>query len=409
MLHRKIFKTVLPLLAAGCFIPAISNAQLTVLPNGNVGIGNPAPVQKLDVVLNAADPAQEAGRFANNSTTASPKYGIRNTVSNAGTSTRYGIYNDVQTLSTSGSAPFGIYNSVNPGTGASYGLYNITNAGGTGFKYGQLNYTFQNSASTTLTLGIYNYTTTTAGYIYGLYNYNYIGGTSANTQYGHYNYQYSSGTGTHYGIYNYVYTATATTAGTRYGVWTEVPNIGTGIRYGVYSRALGTPNYAGYFDGNVFINGNFTVISDDGLKTNLEPITGALDILGGLNPKKFDFRKDIKGMVFPEGRQLGIMASEVEKDLPELVKKITTPLNKDEVPVPVTPEVLENRRHNGDDSPPITQQGEDEYFTFNSVNYIGLIPVLVQAVKDLRQMVQSLQQQLQEQKAITSRLKPAVK
>ena len=409
MLHRKIFKTVLLLLAAGCFAATISHAQLTVLPNGNVGIGNPAPAQKLDVVVNAADPAQESGRFANNSTTASVKYGIRNTVSNAGTGGRYGIYNDVQQLSTSGTTPYGIYNSVNPGTGASYGFYNYTNPGGTGFKYGQLNYTFQNAASTTMTLGIYNYTTTTAGYTYGLYNYNYVGGTSANTQYGQFNYQYSSGTGTHYGIYNYVYTATATTAGVRYGVWTEVPNIGTGLRYGIYSRALGAPNYAGYFDGNVFVNGNFTVISDDKLKTNLIPISHAIDILKNLNPKKFEFRKDIEGMTFPEGTQIGILASEVEKDLPELVKEITTPLNKDETPVPISPDVLERRKQNGDDSPELVQVGEETYYSFKSVNYIGLVPVLVQAVKDQQQMIEQLQQLVQEQRALISRLKPAVK
>jgi heme exporter protein D len=55
------------------------------------------------------------------------------------------------------------------------------------------------------------------------------------------------------------------------------------------------------------------------------------------------------------------------------------------------------------------QVGEETYYSFKSVNYIGLVPVLVQAVKDQQQMIENLHQQLQEQRALITRLKPAVK
>lgn len=402
MLHRKNFKPVLLLIAAGCFTSVISNAQLTVLPNGNVGIGTAVPVQKLEVLLNAADPAQESGRFTNNSITALTKYGIRNTVSNAGTGSRYGISNDVQQLSTSTATSYGISNTVTAGASGGYGIYNINNSGGNGFRYGLLNQVFQASATGNMALGMYNYTSNTVGYTYGIYNYNYTSGASTFTNYGQFNYQYSAGTSTHYGIYNYVTPLNATTAGTRYGIWTEAANTGTGIKYGIYSRGLGAPNYAGYFDGNVFVNGAFGTASDDAIKTNVSPIVNAVRIIDGLNPKKFDFRKDIPGMAFPEGPQLGIMASEVEKDLPELVKKVTTPLNNSPAAKPAEGQGKET-------SSQIVPAGQESYFTFRSVNYIGLIPVLVQAVKDQQRMIEQLQLQLKEQKALITRLQPAAK
>lgn len=397
MVHRNKFSPVLLIIAAGLLAPFISHAQLTVLANGNVGIGTATPVQKLDVVVNAADPAQESGRFANNSTTASTKYGIRNTVSNAGTGSRYGVFNDVQQLSTSSAVSYGISNTLTGGTGGAFGIYNVNNAGGNGYKYGIYNNVNQANTSGNMALGYYNYTTNTVGYTYGIYNYNFTSGASTFTNYGQYNYQYSAGTSSHYGIYNYVTASTATTAGNRYAIWTEANNTGSGIRYGIYSRALGTTNYAGYFDGNVFINGSLTTVSDDNLKTNLAPIENALVIIDKLNPKTFDFRTDINGMTFPEGRQLGVMASEVQNVLPELVRKVTTPLN-------LNPNGLRTEGVNRPGSPESPDAPPESLFSFQTVNYVGLIPVLVQAVKDQQRMIGTLRQQVEAQQAVIDRL-----
>ena len=48
-------------------------------------------------------------------------------------------------------------------------------------------------------------------------------------------------------------------------------------------------------------------------------------------------------------------------------------------------------------------------YSYKTVNYLGLVPLLIQAVKDQQQMINQLQQQLQEQKAVISRLQPAGK
>lgn len=405
MLHRKNFKVVLLLIAAGCFISTISIAQLTVLPNGNVGIGNAAPVQKLDVVVNAADPAQESGRFANNSTTASPKYGIRNTVSNAGTSTRYGLFNDVQALSTGNSFSYGLFNTVSGSTSGAYGIYNANNTGGGGYRYGFYNYTNRTGTTANTSLGIYNYTNNNLGGTYGLYNTTYTTGASTSVNYGQYNYQSSAGIVANYGIYTYVTTTAATTAGTRYGIWTEVNNSGAGVRYGIYSRSLGATNFAGYFDGNVHVQGTFTNVSDDKLKVNVNPVDNALAIIQQLDAKTYDFRTDIKGINLPEGHQIGLMASQVEKAAPMLVKEIKTSVAM-EIPGPLSPE---NAAKSGDGNPVPPQNQQEEMYSYKAVNYIGLIPVLVQAIKEQQQMIDKLQKQLQEQKALISRLKPSVK
>jgi hypothetical protein len=398
-----MFKTVLPLMAAACLYPTLSRAQLTVLANGNVGIGTAAPVQKLDVILNAADPAQEAGRFANNSTTASTKYGLRNTVSNAGTGTRYGILNDVQQLSTSSAYSYGISNNVTAGTSGGYGIYNTTNSGGGGFRYGILNQVIQTSASGNMALGLYNYTTNTVGYTYGIYNYNYTSGASTWTNYGMLNYQFSYGTSTNYGIYNYVSAQSSTVAGNRYGIWTEVQDIGTGLRYGIYSRTPGAANYAGFFEGNVHVQGNFTTgPSDDKLKVNVKPLTHALDIIQELDPKTYDFRTDVKGVRLPEGAQMGLMASQVEKVVPMLVKEINTPVAME---IPATTNV--EKGQDPGTIPPSNQK--EEMYSYKTVNYLGMVPLLIQAIKDQQQMIDKLQQQLQEQKAVISRLQPAGK
>ncbi len=396
MLHSKNLKALL-LLIAGVFSFTLSKAQITVLPNGNVGIGNAAPTQKLDVIVNPANPALESGRFVNNSTSNSTKYGINNTVSNAGMGGRYGIYNAISQQSTSTGTGYGLFNNIVGGNGGAFSIYSINNGGGTGYRYGTYNYANRNGSTANTAVGSYNYTGNTLGATYGLYNYTYVSGASTSFNYGQYNYQYSAGTSSNYGLYNYVSAAASTTAGNRYGIWTEVNNSGAGVRYGIYARSLGIANYAGYFDGNVHVQGNFTVVSDDNLKINVRSIENALGILDQLDPKSFDFRQDITGLNLPEGQQMGLMASQVERATPMLVKKMQTPL--DNSPAVVLPPDPSN-----ENTIPSQSQKEDMY-SYKAVNYIGLIPVLIQAVKDQQNMIQKLQAELIDQKKIISTLK----
>lgn len=67
---------------------------------------------------------------------------------------------------------------------------------------------------------------------------------------------------------------------------------------------------------------NYTTVSDGRLKTNIEPVTQGLDIVNRLNPVFYDWdRNNPKATSFEDKHQVGFIAQEVEKVLPEVVNK----------------------------------------------------------------------------------------
>lgn len=122
--------------------------------------------------------------------------------------------------------------------------------------------------------------------------------------------------------------------------------------------------------GNILASGTITQNSDRRLKTNIRPLTGALAGIGRLRGVRYVFLPG-KG---PEGEQLGVIAQEVEKVYPELVRT-------------------------------------DKVNGIKSVNYAQLTPVLLEAIKELTQQVDAQtalldaqaghQQQLERQQAGT--------
>jgi hypothetical protein len=98
----------------------------------------------------------------------------------------------------------------------------------------------------------------------------------------------------------------------------------------------------------------FTVSSDERLKENIETIEDPLGKLRAIRGVRYNFAKnESRKILNPEGRQLGVLAQDVQKVLPEAVS-----------PAP------------------------DGYL---SVNYNALIPVLLQAVKEQQTQIEILQ------------------
>ncbi|MBV6641049.1 MAG: tail fiber domain-containing protein [Cyclobacteriaceae bacterium] len=137
---------------------------------------------------------------------------------------------------------------------------------------------------------------------------------------------------------------------------------GSGKNYGVYGEAAnGAENWAGYFNGDVQVNGNISATgdiagatitpSDRNLKENIEPIANPLSIVHQLNGVRYTWNDKAQGSR-PGTHDIGVIAQEVEAVLPELVKE--------------------------------TPDG------YKAVNYAQLVAVLIEAIKDLESQVETL-------------------
>ena len=118
------------------------------------------------------------------------------------------------------------------------------------------------------------------------------------------------------------------------GLWGETS--GTAAKsYGVFGKATAPNSWAGWFEGNVMINGNgfltgmIPITSDANLKTNVQALTNASEFLDQLLPKTYDFLVDEHPEIaLPSGPQMGFIAQDVELILPQLVKQATIPATK---------------------------------------------------------------------------------
>ena len=117
---------------------------------------------------------------------------------------------------------------------------------------------------------------------------------------------------------------------------------------------------------DLFVRGDITAFansaSDDRLKTKKEPISNALDKVLSLNGFTFEWNELGSRIIgASEGtKSVGISAQETQEIVPEIVKEIITP------------------------------EGDD----FLSVKYEKLVPLLIEAIKELNGKVEDLQQQL---------------
>ncbi len=143
----------------------------------------------------------------------------------------------------------------------------------------------------------------------------------------------------------------------------------------LYVNVVSGETSAAWFNGDVYASGTFTG-SDSKLKSNIKalPEGSAMSILDALNPQTYTFKREsMPQLNLPSGNQCGFLAEDVEKVLPQLVKEFTTPPLKDEAGNIINPEL-----------------------TYKAVNYTGLIPYLVQIVKEQKQQLTALTSQVAE-------------
>lgn len=96
--------------------------------------------------------------------------------------------------------------------------------------------------------------------------------------------------------------------------------------------------------------------SDIRLKDNLQIIEGSLDKIGKINGYEFDWNEKAPGWARERGHDVGVIAQEVEKVLPEVVQK----------------------RKSG----------------YLGVDYKRIIPLLIESVKELKQEIEDLKKKV---------------
>ena len=154
-----------------------------------------------------------------------------------------------------------------------------------------------------------------------------------------------------------------------------------------YSGSAGTlfGNAASGQAGRIETNGNMTISggysgSDLRLKENIKNITGATDIIKSLVGKTYNWKK---GIGLDDWNHYGLIAQEVQKVAPDLVRDNGSQFfdKDDNLVSEFDPTESDEDRKN---------KGLNQSLT---VNYEGVTPILVEAMKELIAKIESLEQE----------------
>lgn len=135
----------------------------------------------------------------------------------------------------------------------------------------------------------------------------------------------------------------------------------------------GGVNWAGYFIGNLHATGTITEGSDSILKTNVNQIQSAHEIIAKLKPRSFYFDtvKYVKQMGLSSAKQYGFIAQDVQKVLPELVSMNKADAVLDTNGVEIAPEV-----------------------NYLGLNYTAFISILTQGLQEQQATIDTLKGQV---------------
>lgn len=140
---------------------------------------------------------------------------------------------------------------------------------------------------------------------------------------------------------------------------------------GSRQSGLGVTGWGGLFLNDLGYTGGVFNASDQRLKTNVNKINGALNILSQLSPVTYNYDLEkYPNMGLNTGREFGLIAQEVQKILPEIVKEKLLPLN-------------------GTDKVNSNNQASLDFEYFLTIDYTRLIPITVQAVKEQQTIIEA--------------------
>lgn len=194
------------------------------------------------------------------------------------------------------------------------------------------------------------------------------------------------------GNFSVLYTGTAyisagvegLSSGTSGGGWGGefITGSGNAEAYGLYAQMpSGSAGWAAYFSGAVFTTYPTYYTSDKNLKENIQSVSGILEKLKQLNMYSYNYKKDlIADYGLAPGLQYGVLAQEVESVFPELVRdsKLTA--------------ILDVNKPSSELNASTPRKTMDA----KTVNYTGLIPILLQAIKEQQDEIEGLQNRIEQ-------------
>lgn len=356
--------------------------RMRILGNGKVGIGTTTPEALLNVPVNGNVTLSSSDNFLLGATTgynlAFDNNEIQARYNGSGNTLYLNYWGGATWIGNhSGSAIPGVYV-------ASDGAVGIGNSSTNSFYALSVN---PNSAGNGVLLNDpvngYLMFGAKSGSGYGMLLENTSSSNSASTIYG-----YNGSTSGGYGVYGYVADGTGSggsgvfgfNSNYGYGVGSYCYN-GSGVYgysqnyVGVWGSTGNSSSYAGYFAGDVFTTGSY-LGSDQKLKQNIQDFTSAMDIINQLHPKKYDFRQDgnYKLMNLPKGSHFGLIAQEVEKILPNLVKETKFESSYGNAPKKLSP----------DGKKEASTSTKSETIDYKAVNYTEFIPIIIKGMQELQ-------------------------
>jgi hypothetical protein len=165
---------------------------------------------------------------------------------------------------------------------------------------------------------------------------------------------------------------TTTTGAGGIGVLGSANNESGNAVEGQLFYAGGYAGWGGYFNADVYCGGTYFG-SDRRLKRDIQPLTGALDIINRIDPVTYYYDTEKYPEIgFDENRlSYGFIAQDIEQVVPEMVKDKNLVLNSNTLKT-------------------LDTDYKRETELFKVVNYSLMIPILTQAIKEQQNLINEI-------------------